>query len=208
MSNPGGGSPIGAPMSRPTLSPSVERYLTDTFARIDRMLAHLRFVEPHACELALPLEPVIETIAGHATARVLGAAVQGVRHVFGADTAAQFEQTAAAALRPDARATIVLQAVTPHAEDSAGVRRRLRARMKSVAAELRGVLASAERVLYDHDPRVLAYVFDTLADDMIIARLYIDQVLATWRAHVSALGGRAAGRPTVVLRASARAISS
>lgn len=189
-------------MSRPALSPSVERYLTDTFARIDRMLAHLRFVEPHACEAALPLEPVIETIAGHATARVLGAAVHGVHRMFGFDTAAKFEQAAAAALRPDARATIVLQAVAPHVALGGGVRSRLRARMKDVAADLRDVLAAAERVLYDYDPRVLAGVFDALADDMVVARLYIDQVLATWRAHVTALEGRADNRPTVVLRAS------
>jgi hypothetical protein len=158
--------------------------LKHTFARIDRMLAHLQLATAH--EVA-PLEPLVEAIASHATARILGAAVHSVRRTFGADLAGQFERSAAEALssvRAHTRPTVVIQ--VPSWQDHAGeMRGRLRARMQVVAADLHAVLASAERVLCDYDPRVLARLFDDLADDMIVSRLYIDHVVACWRSHVS-----------------------
>ncbi|MDX2088036.1 MAG: hypothetical protein SFX73_09305 [Kofleriaceae bacterium] len=171
-------------MSRPAPSPFVARYVKETFARIDRMLAHLQLAAAH--EVA-PLEPLVEAIAGNATARVLGAAVHGIRRAFGAATAAQFQQLADAAqraVRADTRPTVVIQVPSWH--DAVGeMRGRLRARMQVVAADLLAVFAAAEGVLCDYDPRVRARVFGELADDMLLSRLYIDHVLASWHSHIA-----------------------
>lgn len=167
------------------MSPFLERYLTATFARLDRMLAHVQLATP-AHDAALPLEPLVETLAGHATARVLGAAVAAVREVFGAHAAAQVEHAAAAVLaahRPAARPTLVLQ-IAQVVDLADELRARLRGRLRLAAAELREVLAAVERVLAAYHPRAVAAVFAELADDMLVARLYIDQVHASWRGYV------------------------
>ncbi|HVK86513.1 MAG TPA: hypothetical protein VM513_20485 [Kofleriaceae bacterium] len=176
---------------------TIERYVTASCARLDRLLADVELAEPVVREADLAvkaLEPLLETLTGLAIGRLIGAVMHGVRRTFEPAVTARVQAAMAGALRtvaPFAAPTLFALDGSPCRAFSHELRQRLRRRIALVPREVRLVLAAMARALVTDELAPFARMLALLAEDPTLDDRFAPQIAIAWCCYAAVVEGAA-----------------
>jgi hypothetical protein len=212
-----GGPAAAAPRAtHDAAAAAVERYVVATFEGYRRALlaqvpalAEPRVADPERALRRLPL--LVETLAGFAMGKVIGAVAAAVRYGFGDEVRDGVGRVLGQIARGGAPRAAVTESLAPvpFLRDPAGplldaLGSRLHARLCTDVAEARAHLARIHAEVERAVPArlgALADQLDRLATDDASAFAFAEQLAAGWRCYVAAVNGERAADATGMWKA-------
>lgn len=183
------------PLGPGLVEATIERYVTASCERLDRLLAAAELAEPvikDADRAVKAIDPLIETLTGLALGRVIGAVMHGVRRTFAPATNARVQAAMTGALRtlaPPAAPVLFVLDASPCRAFGHELRQRLRRRITLAPRDARTVITSMARPLESDELAPFVRMLSLLADDPLLGDRFAPQIALAWRCYVSVVEG-------------------